>query len=77
MSIDYRVSEDGFRIETFPMGVLNIKDTIEYFGKLKNDKRIKQGAVESYASGTPQISGFPIWKAKRSPDVIKNPKNSG
>ena len=46
MKIEYKVSQDGLRIETFPKGVLDIKETIDYFGQLKNDKRIKQGAIE-------------------------------
>jgi hypothetical protein len=46
MSIEYKVSQSGLRIETFPKGVLDITETIDYFGFLKNDTRIKQGAVE-------------------------------
>ena len=46
MSIEYKVSQNGLRIEVFPKGVLDIKETIEYFGRLKNDKKIKQGAIE-------------------------------
>ena len=46
MSIDYNVSQNGLRIEVFPKGVLDIKETIDYFGRLKNDKKIKQGAIE-------------------------------
>jgi hypothetical protein len=46
MKIEYKVSQDGLRIETFPKGVLDIKETIDYFGQLKNDKRIKPGAIE-------------------------------
>ncbi len=46
MLIDYNVSQDGLRIESFPKGVLDIKATMDYFGKIKNDKKIKQGAIE-------------------------------
>ncbi len=46
MPIEYKVSPDGLRIETFPKGVLDLKSTIDYFEKLKNDKRIKQDAIE-------------------------------
>ena len=46
MLIDYNVSRDGLRIESFPKGVLDIKATMDYFGKIKNDKKIKQGAIE-------------------------------
>ena len=46
MSIEYNVSQNGLRIETFPMGVLDIKVTIDYFSRIKEDKRIKQGAIE-------------------------------
>lgn len=46
MSIEYTVSQNGLRIDTYPEGVLDTKETIDYFGRLKNDKKIKQGAVE-------------------------------
>ena len=46
MAIDYDISENGLQIETFPKGVLDFKETINYFDKLKNDQRIKQGAIE-------------------------------
>lgn len=46
MQIDYNVCQNGLKIEAFPKGVLDIKTTIEYFGKITNDKRIKQGAIE-------------------------------
>jgi len=46
MSIEYTVSQDGLRIETYPKGVLDMKETTDYFDKLKNDKRIKSGAIE-------------------------------
>jgi hypothetical protein len=46
MAIEYNVSQNGLRIETFPKGLLNIQETNNYFDKIKNDKRIKQGAIE-------------------------------
>ena len=46
MRIDYIVSEDGLRIDTFPKGILDIKGTIDHFYRIKNDGGIKQGAVE-------------------------------
>ncbi|MBU0988274.1 MAG: hypothetical protein KKH68_13585 [Proteobacteria bacterium] len=46
MTIEYNVSQNGQRIDTFPRGVLDIKETVDYFGRLKNDKKIRQGAVE-------------------------------
>ena len=46
VSIEYSVSQNGRRIDTCPRGVLDIDQTIDYFAKLKNDKRIKQGAIE-------------------------------
>ena len=46
MSIEYTVSQDGLRIETYPKGILDMKETTDYFDKLKNDKRIKPGAIE-------------------------------
>jgi hypothetical protein len=46
MSVEYNVSQDGLRIETFPKGILNTEETVNYFERLKNDKNIKQGAIE-------------------------------
>lgn len=46
MSIEYKVSLDGRRIEAFPKGVLDLGQTIEYFNRLKSDKKIKPGAIE-------------------------------
>lgn len=46
MKIEYYVSQNGLRIETYPKGVLDLKSTIDYFGKLQNDKTVKQGAIE-------------------------------
>jgi hypothetical protein len=46
MTIEYNISHDGLRIETYPKGMLDIKETIDYFTRIKNDHRIKQGAVE-------------------------------
>ena len=46
MSIEYNVSQDGLRIDTYPKGVLDIETTADYFKRLKNDERIKQGAIE-------------------------------
>ena len=46
MAIEYDISENGLQIETYPKGVLDFKETINYFDKLKNDQRIKEGAIE-------------------------------
>ncbi len=46
MTIDYSVSRDGLIIETFPRGILDINQTINYFERLINDNRIKQNAIE-------------------------------
>jgi hypothetical protein len=46
MCIEYTVSQKGFRIETFPKGILDIRETKDCFRRLKNNKRIKQGALE-------------------------------
>ena len=46
MTIEYNVSQEGLRIETYPKGLLNIKETIDYFESLKKDERIKPGAME-------------------------------
>lgn len=45
MAIEYKVSQNGLRIETFPKGVLDIEQTIDYFSRIENDK-IKHGAIE-------------------------------
>ena len=44
--IDYNVSQNGLRIESCPKGILDIKETIDYFNRIKNDKNIIPGAVE-------------------------------
>lgn len=46
MAIEYNVSQDGTRIDTYPKGVLDIKETIEYFKRICCDKKLKPGAVE-------------------------------
>ncbi len=46
MTIEYKVSPDGLRVETYPKGVLNIETTVDYFNKLQNDKSIGRDAVE-------------------------------
>lgn len=46
MTIEYEVSKDGLRIETFPKGVLDTEQAFDYFDRLNNDKRIKPGAIE-------------------------------
>lgn len=46
MTIEYNVSQDGLRIETFPKGVLDIEQTIEYFDRIQSDKKIRPGAIE-------------------------------
>ena len=46
MSIEYNVSQDGLRIETYTKGELDATKTIDYFSRLKNDDKIKPGAIE-------------------------------
>jgi hypothetical protein len=46
MTITYNVSQNGHRIDTYPKEVLEIKQKINYFGRLKRDKRIAPGATE-------------------------------
>jgi hypothetical protein len=46
MSIEYNVSQNGLRIEAFPKGALDVKETIDYFSRLKNDKKIKQQLIQ-------------------------------
>ena len=46
MAIEYSVSQNGSRIETFPKGELCVEETIDYFNRLANDNKIIQGATE-------------------------------
>ena len=46
MAIEYHVTQNGRRINTYPKGVLDTKETIDYFNRIKNDSKIKQGAIE-------------------------------
>ena len=46
MPIEYSVSQNGSRIETFPKGELSVEETIDYFNRLANDNKIIQGATE-------------------------------
>ena len=46
MSIEYKVSQNGLRIDAFPKGVLDIQKTVDYFSRLTTDNRIKRGAIE-------------------------------
>jgi len=46
MAIEYSVSQNGSRIETFPKGELSVEETIDYFNRLTNDKNIIEGATE-------------------------------
>ena len=44
--IDYEVSPDGSRVNVFPKEVLDMENTLDYFDRLKRDRRIKEGALE-------------------------------
>jgi hypothetical protein len=46
MPIEYRVSQDGKRIDVSPKGVLDTDETIDYFKKLATDPSIKPNAIE-------------------------------
>lgn len=46
MTIEYIVSKDGLLIETYPKGVLDIQQTVDYFGRLQKDEKIKPGVIE-------------------------------
>ncbi len=46
MTIEYNVTEDGLRIECFPKGILDVNQTVDYFMRLKNDARVKEGSIE-------------------------------
>ena len=46
MSIEYKVSQNGQRVEAFPKGILDIKATFDYLNSLVSDNKIKQGATE-------------------------------
>ena len=44
--VNYNISADGKRIDTFPKGVLEIKDAMDYFMRLSNDATVTRGAIE-------------------------------
>ena len=46
MTIEYNVLQDGLRIETFPSGILDIHETLDYFERISNDNRIKPCSIE-------------------------------
>ena len=46
MPIEYEVSQDGKRIHVVIKGVLDAKQTIEYFKKLEFDSSVKPNAIE-------------------------------
>lgn len=46
MPIEYSVSKNGLRIETYPRGVLDTEETMDYFYRLEQDKSIMQGSIE-------------------------------
>ena len=46
MKIKYTVSTDGLRIDAYSSGVLDIKDTMEYFREIEIDSNIYNGAIE-------------------------------
>ena len=78
--VEYNISQDGKHIDSFPKGVLQIKDAMEYFMRLSNDKKIKQGATEivhfkevtdfkmSYSEMDSIAKGFQIPKSIRKID---------
>jgi len=76
MSIEYDVSQDGLRIDTFPKGVLDIEATADYFNRIKNDERIKQGAVE--VVNFKHVADFKISyvESERITQIYQDPKNT-
>jgi hypothetical protein len=46
MSIEYEVSQDGKRINVFPKGILDTKQTNDYFKELANHPSLKPNAIE-------------------------------
>ena len=74
MSIEYNVSENGTRIETFPKGALDLEDTIDYFERLKNDNTIKPGAIEIVYFN--QVTNFKIsyLESDKITDTYQEPK---
>ena len=76
MSIKYDVSQDGFRIDTFPEGILDIEKTADYFNRIKNDVRIKQGAVE--VVHFKRVTDFKISyvESEKITQIYQEPKNT-
>ena len=46
MTIEYSISQNGLRIETFPNGVFDSEESFDCFNRLDNDNKIKPGATE-------------------------------
>ena len=76
MSIKYDVSHDGFRIDTLPEGILDIKETADYFNRMKNDERIKQGAIEFV--NFKHVTDFNISyvESEKITKIYQEPKNN-
>jgi hypothetical protein len=76
MSIEYDVSQDGFRINTFPKGVLDIEATADYFNRIKNDETIKIGAVE--VVHFKHVTDFKISyvESEKITQIYQDPKNT-
>ena len=77
MPIEYSVSQNGSRIETFPKGELSVEETIDYFNRLANDNKIIQGATEivNFKDVTDfkfsYSEAFKISKNYQAPKIIK------
>jgi hypothetical protein len=76
MTIEYNVSHDGTRINTFPKGVLDIKSTIDYFNRITRDSKIKPGAVEVVYFT--KVTDFKISyvESEKITQTYQEPKNS-
>lgn len=76
MAIEYNVSEDGLRIDTYPKGVLDIETTADYFNRLKNDERIKQGAIEVVYFKNVTDFKISYKEIENITRIYQNPKNA-
>lgn len=74
MTIEYIVSQNGLRIETFPKGVLDIEQTIEYFGRIQSDKKIKPGAIEIVYFKNVTDFKISASESEKITEIYQNPK---
>ena len=74
MSIECNVTKNGRRIDTFPKGVLDIKKTMDHFNRLKNEKKVAQGAIEVVYFKYVTDFKFSYLESKRITESYQDPQ---